>query len=135
MSYRGRSYTNFGLLTRLCFMLALALIFQLNGIHGIPFFPKPIDCGPPNVYPELCVHGNFSVNFNPEFCLARTICYKGLGESCQQYGEASDCKPGLYCSCDRCSRKLTLCGSNVPKLSPWAEFAKRMQPNLQEYGF
>ncbi|XP_067628209.1 uncharacterized protein [Eurosta solidaginis] len=134
MAHRAYVQKHICWLPKLSLILGLTLVFGRNGTEGIQSFIRPIDCGPPNVFPDLCVHGNFTINFNPEYCAPRTLCYKGLGEACQLYGEANDCKPGLYCSCDHCSHQLSLC-SNLPKLSTWAEFVKRLQPNLPEYIF
>ncbi|XP_054747757.1 uncharacterized protein LOC129253417 [Anastrepha obliqua] len=134
MAYRGSVCSHVGWLTKLSLTLTLALIFAQSGTEGIPFFPRLVDCGPPNMYPEYCVHGNFSMNFNPEYCVPRTLCYKGIDEPCQKYGDTSDCKPGLICSCDRCSTTVNFCG-NLPKMPTWSEYAKLMQSSAQKYGF
>ncbi|CAD6993773.1 unnamed protein product [Ceratitis capitata] len=87
------------------FKFSFALIFLLslrqNSTQAIKTFERPVDCGPPNVYPEHCEHGTFSLNFDPQFCLPRTLCHKDVGEACKKFGDTSDCKPGLFCNCDR----------------------------------
>ncbi|XP_019848595.1 uncharacterized protein LOC105233855 [Bactrocera dorsalis] len=108
-SYRS-ARSHVGWFTKLSLTLILVLVLRQNGTQALKSFGPSINCGPNSVYPESCKHGSFSINFNPEFCLPRTLCRKGVGEVCREYGGSSDCKPGLYCNCyHRCSENPDIC--------------------------
>lgn len=120
-----------------------------------PLFQRIPNCGPSfSADPKNCVHGEatnhifrsskiyyknvishplgaFELNMNRTECEPRVVCYRNIGETCQMFGDGSNCLPPLVCSCHKC-REVTsdLCRETVR--SPFS-MPKRMKPVYPEY--
>ncbi|XP_018790945.1 PREDICTED: uncharacterized protein LOC108970189 [Bactrocera latifrons] len=118
-------------ITKLSWLLVFMLVFWHRAAQGLPSF-SPNECEPGlSLDPRECAHGAFDLNMNRTNCEPRMVCYRNIGEPCQELVASSNCLPPLVCNCGKCSEVLSyLCRKKMP---PILNMSKRMKPVYTEY--
>ncbi|XP_069961807.1 uncharacterized protein [Bactrocera oleae] len=112
-------------------LLVFMLVFLHRTTEGMPLLARN-ECDSGNsVDPRECGHGAFDLNMNRTNCESRMVCYRNIGETCQELGTSSNCLPPLVCSCYKCSEVVSdLCHKKMPSI---INMSKRMKPVYSEY--